>query len=63
MVNKKVSKSGMADYTPCFEFCSPMQTEADFPTVKWTEDKDGNFVGKCQSCGTIYNYKTVDYEV
>lgn len=53
----------MADYTPCFEFCSPMQTEADFPTVKWTEDKDGNFVGKCQSCGTIYNYKTVDYEV
>lgn len=53
----------MGDFTFCVEFCSPMQTANDFPTVKWVKDRDGNFVGRCLSCGTIYNYRTVDYEV
>jgi Zn-finger protein len=53
----------MGDYTFCTEFCSPMVTASDFPTVKWSKDADGAPIGKCQSCGTIYNWRSVDFEV
>ncbi len=61
--DKKVSKSGMGEWSFCTEFCSPMVTANDFPTVRWGVGADGNPFGKCQSCGTIYSHKFVDYGV